>query len=268
MKKKYNKIKNYCNKNKILLLVYFITTCLTIISLVKEIESNHIKNAILCFLSIFLSSFPLFVDKIKKIKIPVILKIVFILFVFSTMVLGEVNDFYGLIPIWDDILHLVQGFFITSIGFSFGYILFKTKNMRYFRKTFIILFSLCLSLSVGVTWEIVEYTVDCNINVDMQKDKYIYNFNSILLNPKKNNEIMMIERIGYTSIYDESGERIVTFNGYLDIGLHDTMDDLIDTLVGSLLFCVIGYLYLTNREKYNWIKIFLIESKDNFKKLK
>ena len=96
----------------------------------------------------------------------------------------------------------------------------------------------------------LEYTVDCNINVDMQKDNYVYKFNSILLNPKKDNEVMMIDKIGYTSIYDESGNKIITFNGYLDVGNKDTMTDLIDTFVGSLVFCVAGIIYLNNKNRY------------------
>ena len=85
---------------------------------------------------------------------------------------------------------------------------------------------------------------------------YIHNFNSILLNPKKNNEVMEIKDIGFTSIYDRYGKKIVTFNGYLDIGLDDTMDDLIDTLIGSLLFCGVGWLYLNgNKFVKNYAKI-------------
>ena len=63
-------------------------------------------------------------------------------------------------------------------------------------------------------------------------------------------------------LYDEYGKRIVTFNGYLDVGLHDTMDDLIDTLVGALLFGFIGYLYLSNRERYRFVEIFFIKYKN------
>lgn len=280
---KKNKIKSNYNNNKVLVFIYLITVVLTIISMFKEIESKNIKNVIVCFLSLFLLSVPFIVDKFKKVKFPPVLKITFILFVFSTIVLGEVNDFYELIPIWDDILHIVQGFFIASIGFSLMYMLFKkkvesndrdknknsdknkkiNKDRIRFEKGLIVLFSFCLSISVGVVWEVGEYITDCNMNVDMQKDKYINEFNSILLNPKKDNEVMVVDKIGYTTIYDEYGKRIVTFNGYLDVGLHDTMDDLIDTLVGSLLFGVIGYLYLSNRERYRFVEMFFIKEKMN-----
>ena len=74
-----------------------------------------------------------------KLNIPIILKIVFVLFIFATIVLGEVNSFYELIPIWDDMIHLVQGFFVASIGFSVIYTLFKNKKINNLTKFIIII---------------------------------------------------------------------------------------------------------------------------------
>lgn len=257
-------------KIKVLLvkLVYIIVLVLTFISLIREFNNSDIKNIILCVISIFLYFIPCGINKFIKIIFPTIIRIAFVLFMFSTIVLGEVNDFYEFIPFWDDTLHIVQGFIVASIGFSLIYMFFKdnddgnnkNKDVTNNGKILIILFSLCLSLSVGIIWEIGEYITDCNMKVDMQKDKYLYNFNSILLNPKKDNEVMVVDKIGYTSIYDETGKKIVTFNGYLDIGLHDTMDDLIDTLVGSLLFVIIGWLYLSNKKKYKFVEIILLKN--------
>jgi len=243
-------------------LVYIIVLVSTVISLIREFN-NDIKNVILCLVSILLYFVPLVSRRIRKV-VPNALRIVLVLFVFSTIVLGEVNNFYELIPIWDDIIHIVQGFFVAWIGFLLGLLIFnkcvyngdnidKDKNVdrisTKYVKIFIILFSLLLSFGVGTVWEIVEYTVDCNVNVDMQKDNYVYKFSSVLLNSAKDNEVMIIDDIGYTTIYDKMGDKIITFNGYLDIGNKDTMSDLIDTLVGSIIFCVIGSLYFNNKYK-------------------
>ena len=37
------------------------------------------------------------------------------------------------------------------------------------------------------------------------------------------------------------------FDGYLDVGLRDTMKDLIVNFVGALVFSVIGYFYVKKR---------------------
>ena len=263
-------------KSVLVKLIYIIVTLLTILSIMREVNNGDIKNIILCVVSIFLYYIPYIVNKLLKDMFPIIIRITFVLFIFSTIVLGEVNDFYELVPIWDDVLHIVQGIFVASIGFSLMYMLFKKKdesndrdkdknkvikkNRIKFEKVLIILFSFCLSISVGVVWEVGEYVTDYNMKVDMQKDKYINEFNSILLNSKKDNEVMVIDKIGYTTIYDKSGKRIVTFNGYLDVGLHDTMDDLIDTMVGALLFGFIGYLYLSNKNRYKVVERILIKN--------
>lgn len=248
-------------KGQLVKLVYIIVLLLTVISFVKAFNSGDIKNSILCIISMFLYFVPYIINKLLNIMFPVIVRITFVLFIFATIILGEINDFYVLIPIWDDILHIVQGFVVSSVGFSLIYLLFKNKNIIRYEKILIALYSFCLSISVGVIWEVGEYITDYNMRVDMQKDKYIYEFKSILLNPKKNNEVIVVDKIGYTTIYDESGNKIITFNGYLDIGLHDTIDDLIDTAVGSILFCFIGCLYLHDKDKYDFIEIFIKKDK-------
>ena len=47
------------------------------------------------------------------------------------------------------------------------------------------------------------------------------------------------------------------FNGYLDIGLIDTMKDLFVNLLGAVLFSIIGYFYIKNRKKYKFAENFI-----------
>lgn len=46
-----------------------------------------------------------------------------------------------------------------------------------------------------------------------------------------------------------NGEEIYRFNGYLDIGIIDTMKDLLVNFVGAVVFSTIGYFYILGRNK-------------------
>ena len=52
-------------------------------------------------------------------------------------------------------------------------------------------------------------------------------------------------------------QEITIENGYLDLGIIDTMKDLIVNLIGAIVFSVIGYLYIENRDKYKIAEHFI-----------
>ena len=61
-------------------------------------------------------------------------------------------------------------------------------------------------------------------------------------------------------LYDAQGNELMTIEGgYLDIGLIDTMKDMMVNMLGALVFSVFGYLYLTHRRKaWRFVEQFLI----------
>ena len=50
-------------------------------------------------------------------------------------------------------------------------------------------------------------------------------------------------------------------DGYLDIGLNDTIEDLIVNFIGAITFNVFGFIYLKNRGKDRIVKNFIIKNK-------
>ena len=47
------------------------------------------------------------------------------------------------------------------------------------------------------------------------------------------------------------------FDGYLDIGLYDTMADLFVNFIGAVVFSTIGYFYIKQRGKGRLAKAFI-----------
>jgi hypothetical protein len=97
--------------------------------------------------------------------------------------------------------------------------------------------------------------------MDMQKDEYIYNINTVTLEPEISNKVIKIDDIYKTIIYNNGNK--TTLNGYLDIGLHDTMNDLIVNFIGAFVFSIFGYLYILNEQKYKIAGKFLTKKRND-----
>ena len=70
---------------------------------------------------------------------------------------------------------------------------------------------------------------------------------------------MVVYNIENTTIYyNENGNlKNYTIQGYLDIGLNDTMEDLLVNFIGTSIFSIFGYLYVKNRNKYKIVEGFI-----------
>lgn len=247
--------------------VYFTLRLLVILVMIIQILHGNWEAVFLCLLTLFLFLVPFFIDKKLKIDLPTPLEIVILLFIFAAEILGEIQNFYGIFPYWDMLLHTLNGFLCGAIGFSLIDILNENKNKK---KTFklspiyVALVAFCFSMTIGVLWEFFEYGVDKVMKYDMQKDKIVENISSVLLNENGENVPVILENILSTTIYyQENGEiREENIKGYLDIGLNDTMEDLLVNFIGAFTFSIFGYLYIKNREKYRLVEGFIPRSKE------
>ena len=258
MKKIINKLKNIIKKkNKTSLIVYSVLRILVIICMIRELYHGNSENAMLCVLSLILFLVPSIAEETFKIKLPVVLEVIILLFIFSAEILGTINDFYGKFEIFDDILHTLNGFLAASVGFSLVYLL--NENFVSFKLSpiFVSLVAFCFSMTIGVVWEFYEYGMD-HLGHDTQNDKYLYELNTTYLDEGK----VSLEGIDHTIIYDKDGNEMLYIKGYLDIGLHDTMHDLIVNFIGAVVFCIFGYLYIINKDKYQVAGIFLVRKSE------
>lgn len=104
------------------------------------------------------------------------------------------------------------------------------------------------------------------MNLDMQKDRIVQQINSVSIGGE-NNAVHHIGNIQRTVIEseDNSGDIIETVinEGYLDIGIIDTMKDLFVNLLGAIVFSVLGYLYAHHdRKKYRFVRNFIPQKKE------
>ncbi len=234
-------------------IVYFILLALVIIVMVARAFRRDYYAVFLCVLTLLLFNIPRIVDRRFNVELPNVLETVILLFVFSAEILGEIGSFYTYISWWDSMLHTVNGFLMAAIGFALIDILNNSPKFHIsLSPIFVALVAFCFSMTVGVVWEFFEFAMDSLTATDMQKDFFINGFSSVALNPSGLNNPIRLADITETVIrYTENGfpAEYVISGGYLDIGIIDTMKDLIVNCIGAAVFSLIGYLYIIGRNK-------------------
>lgn len=242
----FKAIKMEIRQNKVPAAVYFILRAIVILVLIRQIFLGNYENVFMCGLTLLLLIVPSLVQVTFRIEIPSALEVIILMFIFSAEILGEVNEFYIKIPNWDTMLHTLNGFLAAAIGFSLVNLLNEDKRLSFnLSPFFVAVVAFCFSMTIGVLWEFYEFFMDTNFAMDTQKDTIIYNINSVLLNPKNINVPFHIKNITSTIV---NGNEL-NIGGYLDIGLIDTMKDLIVNFIGAVTFSVIGYFYLKHKGK-------------------
>ncbi len=254
----------YHNSNRSSLIVYVILRTIIILIMIRQIFLAQWHNVFLCVLSLLLMFIPLFLRTTFKINLPSVLETTVFIFVFAAEILGEMANFYGHIPIWDTMLHTTTGFLAAAVGFGTIDLLNTHSKRLNMTPLFVALVSFCFSMTVGVVWEFFEYSADTLLKTDTQKDEIITMISSVELHPEGKNQEVRINDIAYTIIFDENDNELTRIdNGYLDIGLHDTMKDMFVNMVGAIVFSIFGFLYIYKRDKYKFAETFIINPLDN-----
>lgn len=246
----------YKDNRKGVLIVYLLLRFLVILVMVRQIFLHNYWNAFLCILVLIQFLIPYFITKKLKIELPSIFEIIILLFIFSSEVLGEIQNFYGVFKHFDTVLHTLNGFLCAAVGFSLIDLCNNNSEKFNLSPLYLTIVAFCFSMTIGVLWEFLEYSIDKVMLSDMQKDKLVTKISSVWLNPDGKNKAIVVDNINKTIIYSDSRETVIE-GGYLDLGLNDTMKDLIVNFVGAVVFSIFGYLYVINRDKYKIAEKFM-----------
>lgn len=227
-------------------IVYMVLRVLVILCMVLQILNRNYENVLLCVLTLILLLMPSVIQLNLKIELPTTLEIIILLFIFAAEILGEIQEYYIRIPNWDTILHTLNGFLMAAIGFSLVDILNREEKMKFeLSPAFMSIVAFCFSMTIGVVWEFFEFGMDRFFGLDMQKDTILHSISSVMLDPAGGNKAVMIRNIQDMSVNGQS----LGLGGYLDIGLYDTMEDLLVNFLGALIFSIIGYFYIKYKGK-------------------
>ncbi len=222
---------------------------------IRQIIAGNYENVFLCALTLILFAIPVFIDRHLGIDLPAALEGIIYLFIFSAEILGEINSFYTKIPYWDTILHTINGFLAAAIGVALIDILNRSDKFSFqLSPLFVAVVAFCFSMTIGVLWEFFEFGMDYFFHTDMQKDFIITQISSVTLNPSQLNDVV---HMPIDSLVVNGQDWIAKYGGYIDIGIIDTMKDLLVNFIGAVVFSVIGFFYVKTRGKGNFARKFI-----------
>ena len=201
-----------------------------VIEVVLAVWNKQWLTAIITTGIIIVTLAPLFLEKFFHVFIPPEFVLVTIAFVFASLFLGEIHDYYNRYWWWDIALHSCSGLLLGIIGFLLVYVLNETENIDVHMKPgFVALFAFMFAVGIGAIWEIFEYSMDSFFDMNMQK--------AMLDDPS---------------------------------GLTDTMWDLIVDTLGALVISFFGYGYIkaAKNESFleRWIQGFISSNPRFFKR--
>ncbi len=242
----YRAIISEYKENKASFFLYFALRAIVITLGVMLFIGGNAEGGMLCLLTLLLFLLPAFVQTTFKVEMPTALEMIVLIFIFAAEILGELGEYYVKVPFWDTMLHTVTGFMAAAIGLSLIDLLNRNDQFNFALSPFFVaLVSFCFSMTIGVLWEFFEFGSDCILHTDMQKDTVVNIISSVLLNPENKNNPIIIKSISDTAVNGTG----LGINGYLDIGLFDTMKDLIVNFIGAFVFSVFGYFYARHKGK-------------------
>ena len=204
-----------------------IFTVCTIIMLLAGSEPDRL---LLAFATLLLAALPMLLEKLLHCRISLPVYIFALAYAIGPM-LGHCWKLYYTVPVWDKLLHISGGVMFAILGAYFFDLLVKNKELPVVRT----IFALCFSMAIAVLWEFCEFGADTFLGMDMQDDTVIHSLTSYLLG----------ESLGVTGSIENI--QSVTVNGialpgYIDIGLTDSMLDMMLESLGALVTCLLVLL--------------------------
>ncbi len=247
-------LKAEIRQHKVTFAVYVFLRALVITAMVLSLLRSDYENLFVCTLSLILFLIPAFVERNFGLHLPSALEVIILLFIFAAEILGEMSSFYIKVPFWDTMLHTVNGFLCAAVGFALVDILNRNEKIKFsLSPLFLAVVAFCFSMTIGVLWEFFEWGVDILLHTDMQKDTVVSSITTVLLDGTHSNIPITVDGITETHVNGKA----LGLGGYLDIGLHDTMKDMLVNFIGAILFSIIGYFYVKNRGKGRFAALFI-----------
>jgi hypothetical protein len=118
--------------------------------------------------TLVLSYIPQFLASKIKVKLPLQFQFAITVFLYASIILGELGDYYEKFWWWDVVLHGCSAFAFGFVGFLILYLLYARHKLA--ASPFLIsCFALTFGLAIGTIWEIFEFTIDSIFGTNMQK---------------------------------------------------------------------------------------------------
>ncbi|MGN1021723.1 MAG: hypothetical protein ACI4O7_15270 [Aristaeellaceae bacterium] len=136
----------------------------------EKVKSDYLLMLTQCILGLVVMLLPSVVNRRWSVPISRRIYIMYYIFLYCAIFLGEVFDFYYVVPHWDIILHGFSGMMLSALGFILVDMLNRNAEVRVSLSPFFeSMFAFCFALALGAIWEIYEFSFDSLLGLNMQK---------------------------------------------------------------------------------------------------
>ena len=149
------------------LLARIIWSALAVTAVVAMTQTRW-SLAFVALVTLVLSLVPVLVARWTEIRVPPGFITAVVIFVSATLFLGEVFDFYERFWWWDIAMHGGSAVGFGLIGFVLVFMMFQGDSFAapHFA---IVFFAFCFAATIGVLWEVFEFSMDRLFGLNMQK---------------------------------------------------------------------------------------------------
>ena len=133
-------------------------------------NADYVLMIVQCLLGVIVIHVPSLLEKRFQFVLPFGMYVMYLVFLYCAIFLGEVRSFYYLVPHWDDILHGMSSLMLGFFGLMVVTILNRDDHVVVqLSPFFVALFAFCFAVSIGALWEIYEFSFDGILGLNMQK---------------------------------------------------------------------------------------------------
>jgi hypothetical protein len=176
----------------------------------ERVKSDYVLMILQCVVGSIIIFLPSRVEHLFHIDIPDLMEIIYFIFLFCAIYLGEVQNFYFKISYWDVILHCFSAAMLGAVGFMIVNILNSSEKINIqLSPFFVALFAFSFAITCGTVWEVYEFAADGLLGTNMQK--FITGSGIVLVGREALVDSMQ------DIIVDGLGALAVTMIGYFDL---------------------------------------------------
>lgn len=176
--------------------------------------------------TLILISIPMIVEYLFHCRLALWLHVFIMLYGLGPM-LGHSYGLFYTTTWWDKLLHCSGGVAFAIVGYYLPLLIGENRMTPAMR----LIFAVCFSMAISVMWEFMEYGQDMLLGFDTQNDTLISTIHSYLLGDTTG-------RLGRIEGISEVAVNGLSIPGYIDIGLIDTMGDMLIETLGAVLCAV------------------------------
>ncbi|MDD4351565.1 MAG: hypothetical protein PHU71_01090 [Candidatus Gracilibacteria bacterium] len=165
------------------LVLYYLLKSLIAAGFLLSLVRQEWQTSFMIALILLLTFTPTLLRKRYKIYLPLAFDLFVIVFIFLSLFLGEIYQYYHRFWWWDLYLHANSSILSGILGFMLIYFLNAQKKVGLRMNTFFVaLFAFTFAISIGVLWEVFEFCMDTFFGLNMQKSGLLDTMTDLILN--------------------------------------------------------------------------------------